>query len=157
MKCVYCLEFPDGKRYVGSTADLKKRLHGHNYSSVNKNSAELKAAILNGYEVVILEQCPDNYTRKQLEARETHYIGLWWDYGILYNMRKSARGGSKKGHGKGKKMPEEAKARIGAANKHPGWNNSAEIKALRATGLSYNKIAERYNCSGDTIRLICLS
>jgi len=114
IKCVYCLDFTDGKRYIGSTKDLVQRIKCHNYPTNSfKTNPELKAAVLQGdYKVVILEHCPDDYNRKQLEAREQHYINLWFDYGILYNKHKNVSGWSK-----GKKQSAEHRANNSAAKK----------------------------------------
>ena len=136
MKCIYCLDFPDGKRYVGSTKNLKQRLSRHRTPSSNsKANPELKEAILRGgYEVIILEQCPDDFTRSQLWAREIHYINLWWDYGILYNKIKKFEGG-KKGRPsprKGKNHSDESKAKMSASSATKGkaaWNRGKEHSA----------------------------
>lgn len=144
MKCVYCLDFANGKRYVGSTSDLKKRLIYHRNPYCNKNNVELKEAIIQGdYEVVILEQLPDDATKTDLLAREQHYSNLWWGSGILYNKRKNVKGGSDS-HTKRKK-------------KTIAWEHVEEIKALRAAGLAYKKIGIKYNCSIPIIKKICLS
>jgi group I intron endonuclease len=142
MKCVYCLDFPDGKRYVGSTKDLKQRMLNHRSPSYNKKSnPELREAISRGgYEVVIIEQCPDDYSKKQLEVRETHYIGLWWDYGILYNKYKFARGGGTNASGKkGKKYS-------------PAYQRADEIRVDRAAGMTYHALRVKYKTDIYTIK-----
>jgi len=154
MKCVYCLDFPDGKRYVGSTANLKKRLLAHNCPSVNKNNTNLKAAILNGYEVVILEVLPDTATKKDLFKREKHHIDLWWDYDILYNESNTPGAAPCR---KGIKQSAEHKAKRSAARKHRLWQHAGKIRALRAAGVPYYRIAKDYNCGYNAIRRICLS
>lgn len=178
MKCVYCLDFPDGKRYVGSTTNLKLRMSCHrNVNNSKKSNPELKEAILlGGYEVIVLEQCPDDFTKEQLQAREAHYISLWWDYGILYNKRKNTSGRDRGGPAwnkgiprtpedkakiraanKGRKHTEGAKAKMSAVKRNPAWQYTDEIKALRATGLALREIAKKYNCTSTVIRRICLS
>lgn len=150
MKCVYCLDFPDGKRYVGSTKDLKKRMSIHRCPGTNKSNPELREAITaGGYSVVILEQCPDKYTKKQLEAREQHYINLWFDYGILYNKYKIARGGSKKGRpspNKGRPSPHKNIKRSMA------YQRADEIKADRISGMSYVNLRNKYKTSVNVVK-----
>lgn len=139
MKCVYCLDFPDGKKYVGSAKDLGKRVREHQQPSNNKGNTDLKAAIAMGnYEVVILEQCPDNYTKEQLEDREQHYVNLWWDYGILYNMKKNVRG-------------------CCGRKRCIAWQYVDEIKAEFEAGKSKRKLAQQYNCRFQTIERILIT
>jgi len=171
MKCVYCLEFTDGKRYIGSTKNLKRRLSEHSNNGSNKKyNPKLREAILQGdYEVVILEQCPDDYDRKQLLVREQHYVNIWFDYGILYNKKKNVSGWGKgrkqsaehiakrSAANKGREHTAEHRAKNSAANRSQVWQYADEIKALRATGLSLRKIANSYNCWPETIRAICIS
>jgi len=156
MKCIYCLEFTDGKRYIGSTKDLKQRIKCHNYPTNSlKTNPELKAAILKGdYEVVILEHCPDDYNRKQLEAREQHYVNLWFDYGILYNKRKTVSGGWNKGKKTGP-LSDKTKANISASKKgktpknkgkrySQSYQRADEIIADRAAGMAYYALRIKY-------------
>jgi len=179
MKCVYCLDFPDGKKYVGSASDLKQRLRRHNNPSHNKKrQPELKVAIANGYEVVILKVLPDAATIEDLRKQEQHYIDLWWDYGILYNKNKiAAAPPSRKGktawnkgipqtaqrkaqHSaimKGRKMSAEHIAKRSAALRHPARQHVNEIKERRATGETCTQIGKDYGCSCETIRQICLA
>jgi len=65
-------------------------------------------------------------------------------------------GAAKKGKKQGP-LSAEHRAKIGAANKHLAWQYADEIKALRATGLTYVKIAEKYDCWPDIIKRICHS
>jgi len=149
MKCVYCLEFTDGKRYIGSTKNLKGRLSTHRAPCGNKKTnPELKEAILRGgYEVVILEQCPDNYTKEQLCAREQHYIDLWWDAGILYNKHKNARGGRCAGI-PGWPSPKKGKKYSKA------WQFADNIRADRAAGMFFEDLRIKYRAGVNTIKKV---
>jgi len=153
MKCIYCLEFTDGKRYIGSTKDLKQRLENHRAPSGNKKyNPDLKEAILQGgYEVVILEQCPDDYDRKQIESREQHYVDLWWDYGILYNKHKNVRGSSKGRPGipcywKGKQSVNRGK------KYSQSYQRADEIRADRAAGMAYHLIRAKYKVGNPVLK-----
>jgi len=169
IKCVYCLEFPDGKRYVGSTKNLKRRLTNHQSAAHNKEqNPELKEAVLQGgYEVIILEQCPDNYTRKQLEAREQHYVNIWFDHGILYNKRKAVRGGWNRGvpaWNRGIPRTQEVKAKISAAKKGKpvkkyslAYQRADEIKADKAAGMQVIPLMQKYNCGWNVLTDILAS
>jgi hypothetical protein len=133
MKCVYCLDFADGKRYIGSTTDLNHRITGHKNPGNQKVNSDLKAAILQGgYEVVILEQCPDDFTRKQLRAREQHYVDIWYDYGILYNKYKNVSSRDK--------------------GKNPAYQRADEIRADRAAGMTYQALRVKYKTGIYTIK-----
>ena len=150
MKCVYCLDFPDGKRYVGSTKDLKRRLRNHKTPNYNKKTnLELKEAILEGgYEVIILEQCPDEYTKRQLEDREQHYVNLWFDYGILYNKHKCVVGSDKGWSSplKGRPSPRRGK------KYSQSYQCADKIRADRAAGMSCEALRAKYKTGINMIK-----
>ncbi len=148
MKCVYCLEFTDGKRYIGSTKDLKRRLSEHSDKGSNAEAQpELKAAIENGYKVVLLEILPDSATNFHLKEREQYYLNLSWETASLYNKSKYAN------------CPDNAGriSRCRGRRLNAAWEHTEEIKALRATGMPYYKIGKQYNCHPDLVKAICIS
>jgi len=168
MKCVYCLDFPDGKRYVGSTKDLEQRIKRHK-SPTNglKCNPELKAAILRGYySVVILEQCPDSYNTKHLRLREQHYINLWFNYGILYNKNKDVNNGFEKGKPKsletrakmsawqkGKPSPKKGKPSPKKGKKYSeAYQHADKIIADRAAGMPVYLLRKKYKGSVAIIK-----
>jgi group I intron endonuclease len=173
--------------YIGSTKDLRQRLWKHwsdlrlDKHQVNTLKTDFDEIGRGGFRILVFEELLPGLTRKQREDKEQEYVNIYWDSGVLYNLRKSVKGGcsfpgkkhsaesrakmSAAGKGKtawnkGKKTgprSDETKAKMSAANKHPAWQYTDEIKALRITGLPYSKISERYNCHDNTIRNICLS
>ena len=72
--CIYKLNFPNGKSYIGQTINLKRRMSEHNYKSNPKQVVD-KAIQKHGriFEVEILEIIEDT---SLLNEREQYYIAL---------------------------------------------------------------------------------
>ena len=73
--CIYKLNFPNGKSYIGQTINLKRRMSEHNYKSNPKQVVD-KAIQKHGriFEVEILEIIEDT---SLLNEREQYYIALY--------------------------------------------------------------------------------
>lgn len=72
ISCIYKLDFPNGKIYIGKSIDLKRRMHEHN--KPNELSTVVDKAIKKYYGkieiVTILERCDAS----QLNEREKYWI-----------------------------------------------------------------------------------
>jgi group I intron endonuclease len=161
------------KRYVGQAKNIALRLQGHwRHLAENKHDNIHLQNVYNKYGRDAFFEISTPCSIEDLTEREQYFIDTMWD--MCYNICKIANVPPSL---KGKKLSDEHKAKIGAAhkgkkrkprtaehraklgasNKHRLWQYQDEIRALRATGLSYDKIARKYICHGGTIRRICLS
>jgi hypothetical protein len=121
----------------------------------NKSNPELKEAILNtGYSVVILEQCPEDYSRKQLEVREQYYIDLHWDSGLLYNKSKSVRCGCR-GNSRAKRPYRALGPSPNKGKRYSKiWEYADNIRADYAAGIGRTALKYKYKCGLGTINKI---
>jgi group I intron endonuclease len=152
---IYCIDFPNGKRYVGSSRDMVKRLKDHmkgkscNHNPYFENALAKHKDFVN---IVILEECSEDI----LLQREQHYIDLWWDYNILYNLcRVAGKPPVNTGHS------ESTKAKIGAKAKNrrmsTAWQHQEEIISLKDSGMSFNKIAAKLGYHNKMVRKVYIS
>lgn len=86
LSCIYKLDFPSGKIYIGKSIDLARRMHEHN--KPHEFSTVVDCAIKKYYgkidTVTILERCNPN----MLNEREKYWIQLYnaTDRNIGYNI-----------------------------------------------------------------------
>ncbi len=133
---VYCLEFPNGKRYVGQTSrKLDVRLHEHKKSSSVKSAVcrAIKKYGWNSVEVSILHQAN---SLDELNTKEKHFIKALKSMvgengynltsgGLNYSASKETKRKMSEAN-KGKKLSEETKRKMSEANK--GKKLSEETK-----------------------------
>lgn len=99
---VYCLTFPDGKRYFGATKQFLPRMSQHKRSAQNPTNAVSNAILEFGWANVkkeIVSECSD---RSELDFMEGWFISL---YGSIY-------GGYNVQRGRERKISEEEELRI---------------------------------------------
>jgi len=134
---------PAWNRGIPCSAETRAKLSAANKGKPNpmknkKHSAESKARMSNGK-----KGKPSPMKNKKHSAKSKAQI--------------SARKRGKAPWNKGIPRTADEKAKMCASHRGHIWQSVNEIKALRATGLSYPKIAKDYNCTHSTIRRICLS
>ncbi len=71
---VYCLVFPNSKKYIGITSDFKKRMREHKFTSKNKHSKIYCAIRKYGWENVKKEVLFENMTIEEAENKEIDLI-----------------------------------------------------------------------------------
>ena len=124
---IYCIEnIKNGKKYIGSSIDTKKRKNRH-FSElkrgIHKNSklqSSYKKHMVEDFIFYILELVED---KKKLIEREQYYIDK---YKPQYNINLIANSSL------GVKRSEETKEKVRQANlglKHPEWRNEIKSKA----------------------------
>lgn len=124
---VYCLTFPDGKKYIGmSRQDLRRRWrHGDGYKGQPVNEAIIKY----GWEKVKHEVLYDGLTKEEAEEKEKELIKLYQTQTNGYNVEEG---------GDSSPMAEESKEKLREKRKeyfktHTHWNTgrhwSEEVKA----------------------------
>lgn len=135
---IYCILFPNGKRYVGKTeCSLEKRKKEHKHHS-KKSTTRLYNAIRkygwNNLDWVILEECEDATVLSQKEI-------LWIDkFSCLekekgYNLREGGDGG---------RHSKETRRKISKANSgenngmygKPSWNSGKKLSKSHREALS---------------------
>ena len=70
----------DGKMYIGSSINIEKRLHEHEYFlSVHKGTKKLQAAVDSGerFVAIILEKVPYGNNRFYIFEKEAEYIAAY--------------------------------------------------------------------------------
>lgn len=72
--CIYKLNFPNGKIYIGQTINLKRRMWEHNNPSTTKQPVD-KA--INKYGKMYVVEILETPTKESLDDREAHYINLY--------------------------------------------------------------------------------
>ena len=72
ISCIYLLNFPNNKIYIGKSIDLKRRMHEHNKPNAQDTPVDkaIKKYFRKIPEVTIIEQCPSNL----LNERERYWI-----------------------------------------------------------------------------------
>ena len=86
----------NGKKYIGKSVDLKRRLKSHQVDTFNPNSAEFNTVIhkairkygLNNFTFSIIEECKE----ENLDSREIYWIKEHGTYGGGYNMTYGGEG-----------------------------------------------------------------
>lgn len=132
MGCVYMLEFPDGKKYIGST--MKKmcyRLSGHKYN-VGKKTSELYShwALMGEPVVKILATANDEETIRAAEGLAVMAFNTKVPHGL--NM---AYGGAK--GPLGVKLSDEVRRQMSERSKgRVGHTHSKEVRARISKGLT---------------------
>ena len=166
---VYCITIGDNF-YIGSTINYNKRIRGH-YNELKRNThrnAHLQNAFnKHGYiEAELIEQCDTS----RIHIKEQEYLDQWFGDDRCMNFMKVAvvNFGHKFGQDARKKMSEAAKRRdpktrdygpksdeckrkIGEANGKLGWEGAAEVRRLRAEGMSQPAIAKLFGLDQSTI------
>ncbi len=115
---IYCIKFPNGRKYIGQSKDIEKRIKDHLKCC---NSNPFLSRCVEKYretlEVVILEEC----IFEDLTEREQYYIDADWDSGMLLNSNKLA---NRPPDRTGIPRSEETRAKISSA--HTGKSKSPE-------------------------------
>ena len=140
---IYMYTAPNGKRYVGQTVRLDKRIIQHKQGARNHNLASYNCALHRairkyGYDSFVLDILEEDIPRSELDDREKYWIKEMDSFGENgYNMTEGGDGNlgrtwseeqrkdmslKKMGQNKGIPLKEETKRKIGEANKgksHP--------------------------------------
>lgn len=146
---IYMYTSPNGKKYVGQTVRLEKRIKQHATQAFNPKCAAYDCAFhrairkygLDNFKFEILEE---DIPRDKLDEREIYWINKMQSFGSNgYNMTLGGNGNkgriwteemrkhaseSKIGQGKGKIISEEQKLKISIANKGKSHPRSEETR-----------------------------
>lgn len=128
---VYCLIFPNEKKYIGiTTQTLKERLREHIKESFRKGSKELhtkKARAIRKYMEFMVIVFDSSDSLDELNRLEEHYINMYETVEFGYNI--TSGGGSK-----GVVMSEETKKKISESNKGNIAHNRAIVQQFDLNG-----------------------
>lgn len=130
---IYCIEFPNGKKYVGKTeCDLSKRQKEHKHHSKYKRTRLYNAIKKYGWDNLawsVLEECD---CPAVLNEREVYWISHFscLDHDSGYNLREGGTGG---------RHSEETKQKISKSNS--GENNGMYGRSSWNAGM---KMSEEY-------------
>ena len=135
---VYCIIFPNGKRYVGKTeCSMDKRMREHKHHSKKSNTRLYNAIRKHGWgnlDWIVLEECQD---ADQLSEREKLWIKkfncLNRDKG--YNLREGGEGGRHSEKTKSKISESNFGENNGMFNKTP-WNKGKKLSKEHRENLS---------------------
>lgn len=146
---IYMYTAPNGKRYVGQTIRLNKRIIQHKQGATNPNLTSYNCAFHRairkyGYDNFALEILEENIPRSELNDREKYWIKEMDSFGENgYNMTEGGDGNLgriwsdeqrkrmsqlNKGRNKGIPLSEETKRKIGEANKGKSHPRSEETR-----------------------------
>ena len=142
---IYCILFPNGKRYVGKTeCSLDKRKREHKYHSKYQTTRLYNAIRKYGWnslDWIILEEC---YDKIKLSEREIVWIDKFscLDRDKGYNLREGGEGG---------KHSPETKEKISKANSgenngmygRKSWNSGKKLSASHRKALSESHKGQR--------------
>lgn len=84
--CIYKINYPNGKFYIGQTVDLKRRMYEHNNFNKAKNPCDL--AIKKYGKITEIEVLESNLSKEKLNEREMYWISFYntTDKNIGYNI-----------------------------------------------------------------------
>lgn len=73
--CIYKLNYPNGKIYIGQTCNLKRRMYEHN--NINKARGPCDYAIHKYGQIQEVEILEEIYDLKLLDEREKYWISFY--------------------------------------------------------------------------------
>lgn len=73
-RVIYCLEFPNGKKYIGQTKNINKRIINYKYNDTRNQHKIHNALKKYGFECVIFTIIAENLNLQQANELEIHYI-----------------------------------------------------------------------------------
>ena len=118
--CIYKINYPNGKIYIGKTINLKRRMYEHNNINKAKQPCD-KAIVKYGKvtEIEILEMIEDP---TMLDEREVYYIKTYnsTDRRVGYNLTDGGQSGTRRGLTKEQVLDIRTR-----------WRNGESLKSIR--------------------------